>query len=366
MKLLQRGEGGAARRRPSARMPPVRRTGLVVALLAAGALLAGGLPEQQQPQAAATPTVETAWPSAKRADLRELTVEPLLFLDATTAVGTVTENGYVRLLVEPAGGERRELRRLPDTGEPRFDNLTAAGGELLWTESSGDGPVEIWAAKDAAAPRRLTAGTGNVLFYGNQYDLVVAGGRVHWAAGDDEKTTEVRSVALTGGPVTVREVPGQWALTAWPWLTDDVGGQAGSIRMRDLNSGREVRVVTSGAEWSMCSPAWCRVMVMSGEGLARIDVMRPDGSDRRRVAGPGTQSAVTDVAVLDRFEILSVPRPDSDLTGTAGLLVHDLTTGRGVSLAAAADLAATRDGMLWWSTGDQETAVWHTLDLRTI
>ncbi|MBG0567207.1 hypothetical protein [Actinoplanes aureus] len=340
------------------------RAGLVIALLAAGALLAGGLP--QQSPAPVVPTLESVWPSARRADLRDLTVEPLLFRDATTAVGTVTGDGFVRLLVESAGGGTRELRRLPDAGEPRFDNLTAAGAELLWTESSGDRPVEIWAAKDGDPPRRLTADTGNVLFYGNQHDLVVADGRVHWAAGDDEKTTEIRSVALTGGAVRVREVTGQWALTAWPWLTDDVGGQSGTIRMRNLVSGREVRVVASGAEWNMCSPAWCRVMVMSGDGLARIDLMRPDGSERRRIAGPGAQSAVTDVAVLDRFEILSQPRPDSDVTGTAGLLVHDLVAGRSVTLAAAADLAATRDGMLWWSTGDPDAAVWHTLDLRTI
>ncbi|MEU4423817.1 hypothetical protein AB0F81_24565 [Actinoplanes sp. NPDC024001] len=343
------------------------RIALVTALLAAGALLAGGLPEQPSP-APARPTVEALWPSAERADLRDLTVEPLLFLDATTAVGTVTEGGFVRLVVEPAGGPARELRRLPEAGEPRFDNLTAAGADLLWTESVGDRPVEIWAARvDAAgAPRRLTADTGNVLFYGNQHDLVVAGGRVHWAAGDGDDRTEIRSVALTGGAVRVRDEPGQWALTAWPWLTDDVGGQAGTIRMRDMDTGREVRVTASGAEWNMCSPSWCRVMVMSGDGLARIDLMRPDGSERRRIAGPGTQSAVTDVAVLDRFEVLSQPRPDTDLTGAAGLLVHDLQSGNSVTLADAADVAATRDGMLWWSTGDREAAVWHTLDLRTI
>jgi hypothetical protein len=343
----------------------VNRLALVTALLAAGALLAGGLPDAP-PAVPAVPTVDQVWPNAEKSDLGQLRLEPLLFLDATTAVGTVTEGGFVRLLTETADGVERELRRLPEDGEPRFDNVTAAGGELLWTESVGDRAVEIWAARGDGAPRRLTADTGNVLFYGTQHDLVVAGGRVHWAAGDGDENTEIRSVALSGGDVRVRTEKGQWALTAWPWLTDDVGGQAGTIRMRDMESGREVKVVSSGAEWRMCSPAWCRVMVMSGEGLARIDLMRPDGSDRRRVAGAGAQSAVTDVAVLDRFEILSELRPDSDVTGTAGLVVHDLATGRSVTLARAADLAATRDGMLWWSTGNQESAVWHTLDLRTV
>ncbi|MEV6305644.1 hypothetical protein AB0M02_39945 [Actinoplanes sp. NPDC051861] len=344
---------------------------LAIALLAAGALLAGGLPESGTPAPAAPvrPGPGQAWPSAQRADLPELNVAPLLFLDATTAVGTVTTGGTLRLVIETAMGWR-ELRSLPDSDMFRFDNVTATDDELLWTESAGEGATEIWAAKLGGRdqPRMVTADTGRVLFYGNQHDLVVAGGRVHWAAaGDDgEGVTEIRSAALTGGPVRVRTEKGQWALTAWPWLTDDVGGQAGAIRMRNMTTGEEKRVTATGPEWNMCVPTWCRVMVMSGDGLARIDMMRPDGTERRRIAGAGTQSAVSDVAVLDRFEVLSETRPDSDVTGTAGLVVHDLVTGKTVVLSAAADLAATRDGMLWWSTGDQETAIWHTLDLRTV
>ncbi|MFC7528619.1 hypothetical protein [Actinoplanes sp. GCM10030250] len=350
------------------------RIALLTALVAAGALLAGSLPapEAATPAPPGRPTLDQAWPAAQRAGLRDLTVEPLLFLNATTPVGTVTAGGSVRLLIENPGGIR-ELRSVPDAGEPRFDNLTAAGNNLLWTETSdgGDGggnrPTEIWtAALDSdTPPRRLTADTGNVLFYGNQHDLVVADGRVHWAAGDNT-STEIRSVALTGGDVRVRTEKGQWALTTWPWLTDDVGGQAGTIRMRDMTSGREQRITATGPEWNMCSPAWCRVMVMNADGLARIDMMRPDGADRRRIAGSGAQSAVTDVAVLDRFEVLSEPRPDSDVTGTAGLVVHDLVSAKTVDLARAANLAATRDGMLWWSTGGRERAIWHTLDLRTV
>ncbi|MEU4158967.1 hypothetical protein [Actinoplanes sp. NPDC026670] len=341
---------------------------LGVALLAAGALLAGGLPEQPVTPvtSAARPTAEQEWPRAARADLRDLTVEPLLFLDATTAVGQVTDGDFVRLLVEK-DGIARELRRLPAADDPRFEAMTVSGDELIWAESSGSRPVEIWAVRrDGGDARLVTADTGNTLFYGNQYDLVVDGGRVHWVAGEGDKTTQIRSVALTGGKVDVREEPGRWSLSAWPWLTDDTGAQSGQVRMLQMTTRRELRVPFSGAEWGMCAPTWCRVMVMNGEGLARIDVMRPDGADRRRVAGPGTQAAVSDVAVLDRFEILSEPGPDFDLTGTAGLVVHDLTTGRTVTLSAAADLAATKDGVLWWSTGTQETAVWHTLDLRTV
>ncbi|GLY02603.1 MULTISPECIES: hypothetical protein [Actinoplanes] len=346
------------------------RISLATALLAAGALLAGTVPDREPAPVAAGDerlTAAQAWPSASRADLPDLGIEPLLFLDATTAVGTVSDRDALRLVIV-ADGRQRELRRLPAGGDARFDTVTASGEDLLWTESTGDRPTEIWTARAHAdeSPRMITADTGNVLFYGTQYDLVVADGRVHWTAGEGSGSTQIRSVALTGGAVQVRTEAGQWALTAWPWLTDDAaGGQTGAITMRNLETGSRVAVPVAASEWSMCSPSWCRVMVMDSSGPVRIDAMRPDGSDRRRVAGPQAQAAVTDVAVLDRFEILSEPGPNADLTGVAGLIVHDLDTGRTVALSAAADLAATRDGMLWWSTGDQETAIWHTLDLRT-
>ena len=346
-------------------MTAARWIPLAVALAAAGTLLAGTIPAtpQDAPPAA---TAAQIWPAAQRADLPDLTVDPLYFLDATTAVGTFTDGDEIQLLIEKSGIVR-ELRRLPVTGEPRFEVVTSAGDELIWTEQAGDGPVEIWAARKAdPKPRRLTADTGNTLFYGNQHDLVVADGRVHWTAGSGDKTTQIRSVPLAGGPVTVREETGRWALSAWPWLTDDTGGQTGTVLMRNMKTAAEVRVPFSGAEWAMCDPSWCRVMVATSAGLARIDLMRPDGADRRRVAGPDTQAAVNDVAVLGRFEILSVPGPDADLTGTAALLVHDLRSNRSVPVAVAADMAATKDGMLWWSTGGQEAPVWHTLDLRTI
>ncbi|GAA1611561.1 hypothetical protein [Actinoplanes couchii] len=365
MNPLRRGEAGTSGRRPA---NPRAYLGLGAALVAAGALLAGTVPEPPVPEAGTGTriTVEQAWPDADRADLRDLTVEPVHFLDATTAVGTITAGDRVKLLIEK-DGIARELRDLPADGDPRFEGMTAADNRLVWAESVNGKPVEIWSVgTDGAKPRMLTADTGNTLFYGNQHDLVIAGGRVHWVAGEGDATTQIRSVALTGGAVTVREEKGQWAMSAWPWITDDTGGQSGRIRMSNMDSGATIEVPFTGAEWGMCGPVWCRVSVMTGEGTARIDLMHADGTQRRRVAGTDTQAAVNDVAVLDRFEILSVPGPEADLTGTAALLVHDLATGRDVPLAVAADLAATKDGVLWWSTGSQEAAVWHTLDLRTI
>jgi hypothetical protein len=37
-----------------------------------------------------------------------------------------------------------------------------------------------------------------------------------------------------------------------------------------------------------------------------------------------------------------------------------------VDVAAGVDGAFSRAGVLWWSTGDQDSIVWHTLDLRTV
>jgi hypothetical protein len=102
-----------------------------------------------------------------------------------------------------------------------------------------------------------------------------------------------------------------------------------------------------------------------GDGLARLDLMRPDGSGRREIAGRGIRSAVPDVAILDRFEILAETGPESDATGTAALLVHDITTGDTVELSPAADDAQSRNGLVWWFSDDAGTARWHVLDLRT-
>ncbi|HEU4349027.1 MAG TPA: hypothetical protein VFR35_14715 [Actinoplanes sp.] len=53
-------------------------------------------------------------------------------------------------------------------------------------------------------------------------------------------------------------------------------------------------------------------------------------------------------------------------TGEEGLLVHDLGTGRTVDLSASASGAFIRNGVVWWSTGDQDHLVWHTVDLRAV
>ena len=351
--------------------------GLAVAVAAGVALLVLGPRPGAGPAPVGRVTAAVAWPRAQRAEIPGNLPDgpifsPELFLDARTAVGTAPspDGRSQRLILRRVDGSLRELRRLPLDQTPEFDNVTAAGDQIVWTESTDRVGLQIWAAdpRTGAPARRLTAGTGNAVFYGSQYDLVSDAGRVYWtaAAAQDEEVTEVRSVALTGGPVRIRVERGAWALSGWPWLTDGGGDQAGTTRLRNLVTNRDARVASTGAELTTCSPSWCRVMVLNAGGLVRIDLMHPDGSARRRIAGNAAGAAIPDVAVLDRFEILSEARSDSDLTGTESLLAYDLGTGRTVDISASVDGAFSRGGVLWWSTGDQDSIVWHTVDLRTV
>jgi hypothetical protein len=354
----------------------------VAVALAAGAALflpAAGPPAAKPPPGRAP--AAAAWPEALRADIPGNLADgpiftPALFLDAHTAAGTAPspDARTLRLLIRAGDGTLRELRRLPLDANPEFGTVTAAGDDLVWTESSGRGHPRLWTAnlRDRTPARLLTADTGAALFYGSQYDLMVAGGRVYWAAAKGPDT-EIRSVALTGGPIRVRAETGTWALSAWPWLVDGADG-TGTRTLRNLATGRDTEVRAGGGELTTCGPVWCRVMVLGGgqgstgqgSGLVRIDLMHPDGSGRRRIAGGAAGAAITDVAELGRFEILSEAGPDAALTGTEGLLVYDHKTGGTVDVSAAVSAAFSRGGVLWWSTGDQDTTIWHTIDLRTV
>jgi hypothetical protein len=339
---------------------------LLVALGAVGALVFRGSP----PAPALAPVPAAAPPPAVEAvTFTDLPLRPLLFLDTATVVGAATSNDdrFLRLLLRGPDGTPRELRRLDTAANPRFENVTAAGDDVVWTEFADTGPPQIWAANtaDPGPARRLTADVGNVVFYGSEHDLVHHAGRVYWTAGaaDGSATTEVRSVALTGGPVQVTRQAGEWTMAPWPWLDDGASGGAGATQRRHKSTRREITVPTSGGEFAACSPSWCRVVVVD---VGRIDLMRPDGSERREIATGDVRTAVPDVAILDRFEILAGLGPESLATGTAGLLVHDITTGTTVEVAPAANDVQCRNGLLWWFSDDAGSSRWHVLDLRTV
>lgn len=350
------------------------RVRLVAALAAAGAVIGFGAPHVPPPLPPGRLSPAQAWPHAHRADLPGALpdgsrFQPMLYADATTVAGTAPspDGKWLRLVLRRGAGAVRELTRLPYAKNPVFGSFTVTGDDLLWTQSATDGDDELWTTglRTWTPARRLTADLGNPMFFGTENDLVVAGGRVYWAAAPSgDAITEIRSVALTGGPVRVREQAGEWALSAWPWLIGDQSS-GGTTRLRDMLTGRTVAVQPGSGGLATCSPVWCRVMVTSGGKLDHVDLMHPDGSGRRRIAGGGAQAALSDVALLDRFELLSEPGPDSDLTGTSALLVYDLSTGRTILLSPGASAAFGGHGVIWWSTGDDETVMWHSLDLRT-
>jgi hypothetical protein len=362
--------------RPARRGRVAASLGLLAALAAGGVLLSVSPDDPPAPPPGRV-GVAAAWPKAQLADIPGNLADgpvfqPVFFTDARTAVGTAPspDGTQLRLLVRSADGSIRELRRMPIDAGSQFAAFTPDGDRLAWAETAAGGRTRMWIADLAAggAARLLTADTGNALFFDSQYDMVIADGRLHWtsAGPGGSAVTEVRSVALTGGPVQVRREKGTWSLTAWPWLVDGFGDRTGTTRLRDTVRLRDVAVPSTGVELLTCTPTWCRVMIMDETGLARIEVMHPDGTARERVAGGGAAAALTDVMVLDRFEVISEAGPDSDLTGTERLLIFDIATRSTVDLAAEAQSAAYRGGVLWWSTGDQDNTVWHTIDLRTV
>jgi hypothetical protein len=357
--------------------------GLGTALAAATALVVipTARPPGQANQAASMTTVERVWPDAKRADVPAglpdgPAYSPVFFLDQQASLGTAPspDGTQLRLVLRSADGAVRELRRLPLAATPQYGGFARSGDDFAWAESTADaegkGRTEMWATnlRSGQPPRRLTADTGDVVFFNSQYDMVLGAGRLFWAAvaPGREPATEVRSVPLTGGTVSVRTERGAWAMSAWPWLASAGSGVSGPVQLRNLEAGELIDVDAAGTELVNCSPAWCRVLVLAGDGPSRIDLMRPDGTDRRRIAEGVATASLIDVAVLDRFEVLSLADSQRTVTNTQQLLLYDVRRKQTVVVADGVGLVLCRGGVLWWSTGDSETTAWHTLDLRTL
>lgn len=357
--------------------------GLVTAVVAAAVLVAlppvGGGPADRT---GSTPeTVDQVWPEARRAELPANLADgpaysPGFFLDVRESVGTAPspDGRFLRLVRRAADGTVRELRRLPIDGAPQFGGFTRTGDALAWSETTSDergsGRTELWWIDLATGgpARRITADTGDLVFFNSQYDMVIEGDQLHWVAvaPGDEVATEIRSVPLGGGRVSVRTERGAWARSAWPWLVSAGAGEAGPVRLWDLAARKIKDVPASSAELISCSPAWCRVLLLADDGPGRIELMRPDGSQRRPVAGGDATAALADVAVADRFEVLSLADAQRSATGNQRLSLYDLREERTVTVAEGVGMVLCRAGVLWWSTGGLDATLWHTLDLRSL
>jgi hypothetical protein len=366
-----------------ARLPTL--ISLVVALLATGAFLAGSPPKRVAPAPAAAPALPTlaeAWPAARPSDTPGLLADgtaytPQLYLEPKTSIGSAPtpDKKSVRVLLRAGDAPPRELHRVAADVNPQFAGFVASGDDVVWAESTADSAghaeTRVWKVNwRAGTPATsLTADTGDAVFFNSQFDLVVAGGRVYWAAAarSEQVVTEVRSVPLAGGKVTVRNVPGAYSLSAWPWLVSAGSGQAGPVDLVNLDSGQKVRVPAAQTELVTCSPAWCRVLVLSGSGgPARVDLMRSDGSQRRKVASGQASSSTADVALLDRFEVLSQNGSGTSATSSQQLMLYDAASNKTVAVANGVGVVFARGGLISWSTGDNEALTWHALDLRTL
>ncbi|MEU4235727.1 hypothetical protein [Actinoplanes sp. NPDC026619] len=349
-----------------------RWVSLGAALLASGAMLAAPPGPKQKPVPPLNARV--AWPQAQRAVLPATLAdgaayEPAVFLDATRSIGTAPapDHRTLRLVLRAADGSVRALRALPSSQNPSFQSPTVDGRQVVWAESSQN-REQLWTINldDRRPARLLTADTGDARFYESQYDLVIAEGRVHWVAAGPDDTTEVRSIAVGGGRVGVHTESGSWSLSAWPWLVDGVTAAGGTTRLRNMSTGQERAVPVTARGVTACSPVWCRVVSFDRKGYPQIELMRPDGTERRKIAGNTAATVVTDTAVLDRFELFSQLTDNSDLSGRFQLLAYDMARHTTVEISPDATDVRYRAGVLQWSTGSQDEFVRHALDLRTV
>jgi hypothetical protein len=346
--------------------------GLGTALLAAVVLLV--LPAAGKPANPAPAPMDLAWPKAKHAALTATLTdgtayEPGLFLTADTSVGTAPtkDHQWVRLLEHRSNGSVVLIHRLPQRGYPSFTAVTAAGDTLVWIENRAQGPSSVWTSSlQRPAPRLLTADAGDVQSDQSTYDLVIAGGQVYWTAAGAAGVTQVRSVALTGGPVTVRPEPGDWKLSVWPYLVNGVVETTGTTVIRNLLTGQDRAVRSTARATTRCSPTWCQVDAVDKHGALAVELMRPDGSHREQIGGDDMASAITDPVVLDRFEIMAEIDNNTQLTNHVQLIAYELKTRRQVVISPDAFDVAYRAGVLWWSTGTDNDFIRHAVDLRTV
>jgi hypothetical protein len=358
---------------------------LVVAVIAGGLLLflprAAPARNPTQPESpAAPPTLAEAWPDAKVASYSDqlpdgAQLSPRLHVNADTVVGTAPNpsDNSVRLVIRTATSVT-EVHRLSKDIYPEFAGFTVSGDTLVWAETTYPPNVEpqtqIWRTqwREGAPATLITSDTGKAVFFQTQYDIVIADATVYWAAAEftNVAATQVRSVPLAGGPVTIRRELGTYALSSWPWLVTPYGGRSDPARLLNLTTGQQIMVPHTPGELTRCSPAWCRIGIVGSNVLVRIDVARPDGTARRRIAGGETSPILNDVALLDRFEVLIADSDPAQAAAGQRLDLYDIDTGKTVTVASRVTTAMAYGGLLWWSTGDPAALTWQVLDLHAL
>ncbi len=349
---------------------------LAIAVASVVALLTLRDPTRQPNPQSSPLVVAPGWAGPKPVDVPGMLLDgatyvPRLFLNGETSVGIATSvDGTVRVILTGPSGSFTELSRLPASDNAQVNGFAVSGDTLVWMElvaRSGAAPVyTLWrtAWRTNAKPTQVTTNTGEVAFYGLESDVVVAGDTATWTAiaSGPSNETEVRTVPLAGGQVSIKRLTGEFALTKPPWAVSVSAGRGSVISLINLSTDATATVTTGATEVAACSPTWCRITVTSDTSLVGIELMHPDGSDRRKVAGSEATPTVADPTLLDRYVPLATDRGD----GGVGLSLHDLETRKTELVTAQAANVQGRNGVLWWSTGAGITLTWHAVDLRQL
>jgi hypothetical protein len=327
------------------------------------------------------PTLAEVWPHAHTVGFPAIVgggdaFNPLAIVDPDLAIGAVTDTASTRysLAVVSSAGAVRVLETHPADQAPSVDAITATAADFFWMDTlldaAGTSHTSLWRAARAGGPARLlTADVGKALFANSGYDLQVVGDHLCWVAAPagGGHRTELRSVPLTGGRVRIRPLPGDEVLTAWPWVTSSPGATGSRVALDNLATGAHLVVPAPPNQQLTCTPSWCRMLAANVQDATEIDLVRPDGTDRRRIGDADASAVADDVALRDRFEALATPTPTSSPAIVIELLrLYDIAHHRSVLVSAGASNAGARGDYVWWATGDNETLAWHALDLRSL
>jgi hypothetical protein len=358
---------GVRRRAP--RFPFRRVVPLVAGLAMVVWALALGEPARP-PAATQSPIVVPTWSGPDTVDLSGALVDgsaytPRLYVAADTSVGVaVAADGSLRVVLARSPGSFTELHARPAADAAQVGGFAIAGDTVVWMETTTRGS-SLWRASLAAGgpAAQVTTDTGEISFSGLPTEVQLRDGEVRWTARASGSTprTELRSVQVTGGRVSWDRVDGELLLSAPPWAVSVPGGPGSPVVLRNLDTDETTTLTPAPNEAATCSPTWCRNPVPGTAGLAGVDILRPDGTDRRTVAGPEATPTAADAVLLDRYVPLAIDRDDG-----VGLSVYDIDSGKLRQVALRAADVGGRGGILWWSTGLGTQLTWHALDLSRL
>ncbi len=193
---------------------------------------------------APTDTMVPAWDGPETVDIPGVLEDgaaysPRLFLDPQTSVGVATaQDGAVRVILARAPGTFTQLRSRPAQDRVQVTGFAAQGDTVVWIESPASGSPSMWRTSltSGGTPVQLTTDVGEASFYGVPTEVALADDRVIWTtlSTREYNRTEVRSMALAGGPVQRDAVEGELLLSGPSWAVSVPGGPGSPVTLLNL------------------------------------------------------------------------------------------------------------------------------------